>query len=125
MDERKEIINKYIEAYNNFDIQGMMSCLHSDILFRNISNGEVNTETRGIEEFKELAEKSTAIFSSRCQSVTGFAATEDKAEVQIDYEGILAVDLPNGLQTGDKIQLKGRTVFQIKEGKLALIEDYS
>ncbi|WP_367584473.1 hypothetical protein [Paenibacillus sp. FJAT-26967] len=43
----------------------------------------------------------------------------------IDYEGILAVDLPNGLKTGDNIQLKGKSVFRIEEGKISLIEDYS
>ncbi|MNM68263.1 SnoaL-like domain protein [compost metagenome] len=124
-DKTKEIIDKYIEAYNAFDIKGMVRFLHKDILFRNFSSGEVNTETNGIEEFRELAEKSTDMFSSRCQTVTDYIVIDDKAEVQIEYEGILAVDLPNGLKAGDKIQLKGKSVFQIKENKLSLIEDYS
>lgn len=124
-DMMKEIIDKYVEAYNAFDIEGMVRLLHKDILFRNFSSGEVNTETNGIEEFRELAEKSTNMFSSRCQTVTDYIAIDDKAEVQIGYEGILAVDMPNGLKAGDKIQLNGKSVFQIKEGRLALIEDYS
>ncbi|MNT67830.1 hypothetical protein D3C72_2060010 [compost metagenome] len=65
------------------------------------------------------------MFSSRCQTVTDYIVIDDKAEAQIEYEGILAVDLPNGLKAGDKIQLKGKSVFQIKENKLSLIEDYS
>jgi hypothetical protein len=33
--------------------------------------------------------------------------------------------LPNGLNSGDKIQLKGKSIFGLNEGKISLIEDYS
>lgn len=121
----KEIIENYIEAYNSFDIESMVKLLHEEIVFKNFSNDEMNTETRGIQEFRELAEKSAKIFSSRCQTVTDYSAVDDKVEVQIDYEAILAFDLPNGLKAGDKIQLNGKSVFGIHEGKISLIEDYS
>jgi len=124
-EETKEIINNYVAAYNSFDIEGMVELLHRDILFRNISNGEINTETRGIQEFRQLAEQSSKMFSSRCQTMISYLAVEDKVEVQIDYEGVLAVDLPNGLGTGDKIQLKGKSIFGMIDGKISLIEDYS
>lgn len=124
-EKSKEIIEHYIGAYNSFDIEIMVKLLHQDILFRNISNGEINTETRGITEFRKLAEQSAKIFSSRCQTITDYSAADDKVEVQIDYEAILAVDLPNGLKVGDKIQLKGKSVFGIFDEKISLIEDYS
>ncbi|MEK3722831.1 nuclear transport factor 2 family protein [Paenibacillus sp. FSL H8-0034] len=123
--ETKEIIDYYIEAYNSFDVLGMIKLLHKDILFRNFSNGEVNMETNGIQEFRELAEKSTKIFTSRRQTIIDCSAIDDKIEAMIDYEGMLAVDLPNGLKAGDKMQLKGKSVFRIVEGKISLIEDYS
>ncbi|MCL6604288.1 MAG: nuclear transport factor 2 family protein [Paenibacillus sp.] len=124
-EKSKEIIENYIEAYNSFDIEIMIKLLHQDILFRNISNGEINTETKGIPEFRKLAEQSAKIFSSRCQTITDYRADDDKVEVQIDYTAILAVDLPNGLKVGDKIQLKGKSVFGILDEKISLIEDYS
>ncbi|BBH22518.1 hypothetical protein Back11_38630 [Paenibacillus baekrokdamisoli] len=124
-EETKEMIENYVEAYNSFDVEGIVKLLHKDILFRNFSNDELNTETRGTEEFRELAEQSAKIFSSRRQTIIDYRAIDDKVEVQIDYEGKLAVDLPNGLKIGDTLQLKGKSVFGIKEGKLSLIEDYS
>ncbi|MBL3645719.1 nuclear transport factor 2 family protein [Bacillus sp. RHFB] len=124
-EKSKDIIENYIMAYNSFDIENMVKLLHNEIMFRNFTNGEMNTETRGIQEFKELAEKSSKIFSSRRQTVIDYNAIEDKAEVQIEYEAILAVDLPNGLKCGDKIQLKGKSIFGLNEGKISLIEDYS
>lgn len=123
--ETKEIIDNYVEAYNSFDVVGIVKLLHKDILFRNFSNGEINTETRGVQDFRELAEKSSKIFSSRRLAIIDYSAVDDKVEAQIDYEGILAVDLPNGLKNGDSMQLKGKSVFRIEEGKIALIEDYS
>ncbi|WP_430113991.1 nuclear transport factor 2 family protein [Peribacillus frigoritolerans] len=124
-EKSKKIIENYIMAYNSFDIERMVKLLHKEIMFRNFTNGEMNTEIRGIQEFKELAEKSSKIFSSRRQTVIDYNAIEDKAEVQIEYEAILAVDLPNGLNSGDKIQLKGKSIFGLNEGKISLIEDYS
>jgi thymidylate synthase ThyX len=121
----KAIIEDYIMAYNSLDIESMVKLLHKEILFRNFSNGKMNTETRGIQEFRELAEKSSKIFSSRCQTVINYSAIDHKVEVQIEYEAILAVDMPNGLKRGDKIQLKGKSVFGFNEGRISLIEDYS
>ncbi|MFS0556551.1 nuclear transport factor 2 family protein [Brevibacillus sp. 179-C9.3 HS] len=121
----KEIIENYVQAYNSFDVDGIVKRLHTDIVFRNFSNGELDTETRGIEAFRELAEKSANMFSSRRQVMIDYKAMDDKVEVQIDYEGTLAIDLPNGLKAGDTIQLQGKSIFQMKAGKISLIEDYS
>ncbi|WP_090112228.1 nuclear transport factor 2 family protein [Cohnella sp. OV330] len=123
--EIRNVIEKYLEAYNSFEIERMVELLHKDILFRNISNGETTTETRGIQAFRELAEQSSTMFSSRRQTITDYNVTNDKVEVGIDYEGILAMDFPNGLKRGDKLQLKGKSTFGMKEGKILLIEDYS
>ncbi|WP_310551222.1 nuclear transport factor 2 family protein [Paenibacillus glufosinatiresistens] len=124
-EEIRRIIEKYVRAYNSFDVEGMIQLLHKDIVFRNFSNGELQTVTRGTEAFRELAEQSSQMFSSRRQTLTAYRASGDQAEVQIDYEGRLAIDLPNGLKAGDTLQLKGKSVFEIKEGRIALIEDYS
>ncbi|UQZ37663.1 hypothetical protein C2I18_23185 [Paenibacillus sp. PK3_47] len=123
--EIRDIIENYLEAYNSFEIESMVNLLHKDIIFRNISNEETTTETRGIQAFRELAEQSSTMFTSRRQIITGYSVINDKAEVGIDYEGILAVDLPNGLKIGDKLHLNGMSKFEIKEGKISLIEDYS
>ncbi|MDI4644424.1 nuclear transport factor 2 family protein [Cohnella hashimotonis] len=123
--EARNMIKSYIEAYNSFEIEKMVELLHKDIVFRNISNGETTAETSGIQAFKELAEQSSTMFSSRSQTITEYRIIDDKVEVDIDYEGIVAADFPNGLKRRDKLQLKGKSTFKMKEGKISLIEDYS
>jgi hypothetical protein len=51
-DNRLAAIESYIRAYNGFDVEKMLSNLHENIEFENVSNGEVNLRTDGIAEFK-------------------------------------------------------------------------
>ncbi|WP_256992329.1 nuclear transport factor 2 family protein [Paenibacillus sp. XY044] len=123
--DAERIIRYYIEAYNAFDIEGMLSVLHPDIIFRNIVGNEVSVETRGLQPFRALAEKAAAMFSTRLQTILELREVNGRIEADIDYTGVLASDLPDGIKTGDTIRLQGRSVFTIRDGKLYLIEDYS
>lgn len=121
----RDMVEKYVEAYNSFDINGMIALLHEEIEFRNFSNGSVNVETKGIEEFREIAERSKSLFSHRCQTIVGYSFEDDKLQIEIDYEGILAKDLPNGMKAGEKIHMKGKSVFGFKNDRIVVIEDFS
>ncbi|MGF1668899.1 MAG: nuclear transport factor 2 family protein [Balneolaceae bacterium] len=121
----RALIHSYIRAYNAFDIDGMMELLHPGIEFKNYSVGKVNAEAYGLAEFRALAEQAKQLFSSRTQTLTDLRFEKDKAIAEIDYHGVLAVDLPNGLKAGEEIQLTGRSEFQFKEGKISMITDYS
>ena len=123
--EIKTLIRNYLNAYNSFDVEGMTRLLHENIEFRNISSGVVDTETKGIDQFRTLAERSVKIFLHRRQTLKRITIIEDKAEIEVDYEGALATDLPNGLKAGETIKLKGKSVFCMKDEKLIMIEDYS
>ena len=119
------LIRHYIEAYNTFDIEGMLSVLHPDVIFRNIVGNEVSVETNGLQSFRALAEKAAALFSTRHQTILELREINGRIEADIDYTGVLASDLPDGIKAGDTIRLQGRSVFTVKDGKLSLIEDYS
>ncbi|AYB43235.1 nuclear transport factor 2 family protein [Paenibacillus lautus] len=121
----RDMVEKYVEAYNSFDINGMIALLHEEIEFRNFSNGSVDVETKGIEEFREIAERSKSLFSHRCQTIGGYSFEDDKLQIEIDYEGILAKDLPNGMKAGEKIHMKGKSVFAFKNDRIVVIEDFS
>lgn len=123
--EIKTLIRNYLNAYNSFDVDGMTKLLHENIEFRNISSGVVDTETKGIDQFRTLAEQSVKIFLQRRQTMKQITIIDDKAEIEVDYEGTLATNLPNGLQAGETIKLKGISVFCMKDEKLIMIEDYS
>ena len=78
-----------------------------------------------MKNFAELAEQSKKLFSHRLQTINNYSITEGKVEVEINFEGTLGTELPNGLKSGETIVLKGKTLFKVKDKKLLLIEDYS
>jgi ketosteroid isomerase-like protein len=121
----RKIIENYIDAYNSFDIDRMLSDMHDDIKFENISNGEVNLATNGIEELRNQAELARRLFRERKQTITDIKFNADRVEVKIDYSGILAVDFSNELKTGDVIELKGSSVFRFKDNKIIELKDIS
>ncbi|QHT65863.1 nuclear transport factor 2 family protein [Rhodocytophaga rosea] len=119
------IIEQYIQAYNQFDVPGMLTHLHPDIEFRNISNGEVTHSLKGKAAFREQAEQAVRYFSQRKQSIQHINFQPDQAEVLLDYVAVLAIDLPNGMKKGDTLQLKGKSVFRFQYQQIILIEDIS
>ena len=121
----KQLVQDYIEAYNRFDVDGMVCHLHEDVVFRNISGGEVNLTTTGKESFRQQAEQAKQYFSQREQRVTDWQLADNQVEVLIDYVAVAAVDFPNGLKAGDALQLKGKSIFQFADDRIVSIEDIS
>lgn len=124
-DEKRSIIERYLNAYNAFDIDVMMSVIHPDIEFKNVSSGEVNATASGANEFRKLAEQSKGLFSMRNQTITSFETKDDQAFIDVAYEGVLASDLPNGMKAGQTLRLNGRSEFSFRDGKIYRIADIS
>jgi hypothetical protein len=123
--QQKESIENYIQAYNNFNIAGMCRDMSEGVVFQNVSNGEVNLETKGLLAFKEQARKARDIFSEREQKITDIQFGTDSAKVSIDYTGVLAVDLSEQMKAGDTLQLQGISIFYFEGDKIVRIVDES
>src|SRR5690606_35740614 len=93
---RKSLIDRYIAAYNAFDVEGMLALLAPGIVFENFSNGQRTSTVSGVDEFRRLAEASTSLFSEREQRITAWRQGPDHAVASIAYRGRLAVDMPDG-----------------------------
>jgi ketosteroid isomerase-like protein len=123
--QQKTIIESYVRAYNTFDIAGMTQHLHPAVVFENVSNGEVDLTTEGIEAFREQAERAKALFAQREQRITDWSFEGVQVTIGIDYEGTLAIDLPNGLEAGDQLSMQGESEFHFRDGKIILLRDRS
>jgi len=122
---KRTLIDAFIEAYNRFDVDRMVSLMHPECSFQNVSAGEVNASAEGIRQFRALAESSKAVFSSRCQTITGYQEEADIVTVDIAYEGVLRMDLPNGLKAGQTLRLNGRSVYEFRDGLIRRLTDPS
>lgn len=119
------LVDKYIEAYNGFDLPSMMACLHPDVQFEHSTNGDVTVRLDGKAAFEAQATRASAWFTERTQHVTAFRWQDEQAEVAIDYFAITATDLPNGIKAGTTLQFAGRSVFSFRDGLIAFIQDFS
>lgn len=122
---REKIIQRYLEAYNQFDVEGMLKDVAENIIFENISNGVTTLKTEGIEALRKQAVQATHFFSERQQNIVSIVHEADKSIVEIDYSAVLAMDFPNGLQKGQKLNLKGKSIFQFLGNKIVAITDIS
>ena len=116
-----KIMENYIDAYNTFDIDRMILDVDRDIKFQNITNNNIDMEINGVENFKDQAIKSKHLFKEREQKIINMEFTGNQVKVDISYHGILASDLPNGLKAGDKIELKGVSIFIFNDNKIVEI----
>jgi len=124
-DSLRRQIEQYVAAYNAFDVPGMLTLMHPEITFQNITGGKVTAEAHGINELRELAERAVKLFASRRQTIRHYARDGSGATIEIDYEGVLATDLGPGLRAGDTLRLAGRSTFQFKDGLIVKLIDES
>lgn len=124
LNNRTEIIFKYVEAYNQMDVENMIADFDYEIVFLNIMNGEKSMELHGIEEFKKQALEALSYFSEREQFVETMTHSHRSTEIVINYRAITAMDSPNGLKKGGEINLKGKSIFEFStDGKIIRLTD--
>ncbi|CAM3429770.1 nuclear transport factor 2 family protein [Elizabethkingia occulta] len=125
MSRKEHIIRSYINAYNQFDIPGMVANLHDNIIFKNIQDGETNLLLQGKKEFRRQAELAKMYFTERQQNITSVKHSEDQTEIEIDYFAVLSADMPNGLKKGNTLKLTGKSIFKFLDDRIIELTDIS
>lgn len=125
MDQNKKraLINRYLHAYNAFDIDGMTEVLHPDVEFEHVEAGKTIIATTGLGEFRQLAERSRSVFKLREQSVLQYSQEGDKLVADVEFTGVPTRDLPGKGEQSKILRLKGRSEFAFSEGKICRIRD--
>ena len=123
--EKEKIIKDYINAYNNFDIEKMLTNLDEQIKFENISNGVTNMTLTDLNSFRKQAEQSKNLFTTRKQTIKSWTHQDNLTEIEIEYNAVLAIDIPNGLKKGDNLNLEGKSIFKFAGDKIIELTDIS
>lgn len=126
MKAREEIVENYIAGYNEMDISRMVKDLHESVVFKNVSNGEVDLEINGLESFKQQAQDAIALFSERKQTITAIRHQNGAVEADLSYRAVLAKDFSDDLKRGQEVQLTGTSIFTFnKDNKITSLTDIS
>lgn len=121
----KRIIDDYIKAYNEFDVDRMLKNVHRDVEFKNVAGNEVNVHIQGKAILKTQAEDSTKLLKKREMKITNQVIEGDTVENKLDFKAVLNVDIPDGPKAGELVKFKGKSIFKFKNGKIIYIEDIS
>lgn len=120
---RQALVEAYIDAYNRFDIDGMLAMLSDDVRFEHHGGGELAVATDGKAEFEKLARVGVAMFASRTQRVVAMEARGETLVVTIDFHGEVAEDIPEGPGAGTVIDMTGSSEFGFAGGKICRVID--
>jgi hypothetical protein len=122
---QKDLIDRYLAAYNAFDIEAMLAQLDPAIRFENYSGGQLTADASGIEEFRRLAEQSKGLFVEREQRVTSLAQSGTMLVAEIAWRGRIAADIPGGPPAGTLLEMHGRSEFDFGPAGITKIVDRS
>ncbi|WP_426285585.1 nuclear transport factor 2 family protein [Luteibacter sp. E-22] len=117
------LIEAYLDAYNRFDIDGMLATLSDDVRFEHHSGGELSVATEGKVDFEKLARVGAAMFASRQQFVTELREVGDAVIADIQFHGEIADDIPDGPGAGTVIEMRGTSEFRFAGGKIVRVVD--
>ncbi len=123
--DKRALIDQYVNAYNAFDIEGMLAPLHDDVEFSSVRRGERNAHVRGQTQFRHLAEHAKRLFSSRQLRVLRYDLDQTPASVDVRFCGVLEFDMPDGPRQGETVEFEGRSEFTFQEGLIRRIIDIS
>lgn len=121
----REIVKKYVSAYNRFDIDTMLECFADDCTFSAVSGGSRTVSCHGKSQVRELAAQSAYYFLERTQHITSWILSDNQAAIEIQYKATLKKDLPNGLKAGEQLNLLGVSIFRFENEKILELTDYS
>lgn len=123
--DKQALVERYLAAYNAFDIDGMVALLSDDVRFENHAGGALTTATDGRDAFRALAEQSRRLFSVREQRARSWRFEPARTIVEIDYRGTLAQDIPGGPAAGTELMLQGRSEFGFAGDRINHLADFS
>lgn len=118
-----QAVGDYIEAYNSFDIDRMLTQISPEIVFLNLAGGEVTNRTVGADRFADLARSAVAIFAERRQEVLSAIVDGNRVTLHIGYTARVAVDLPNGWKAGHRVEMSGVSLFRLGDGRIVELID--
>src|SRR5690606_37756812 len=87
--EQRTLIDRYVSAYNAFDIEGMLSTRTVPVPFEHHSSEHPTVVIDGRDADRELAEHSAAVFSEREQRILSIVFRPSSAFAEIAFRGVL------------------------------------
>ncbi len=125
MSDVAALVRRYVDRYNANDVDGMLDCCADDVVFETITNPGGSLKLNGKEEMREVIEATTRAFRERRHEVVAILVDGQRAAAETLFSGVAAAELGQHVRPGEHISIRGATIFELKDDRLARICDYS
>ena len=113
MTPEEELIQRYFDAFNRHDIEGVMACFHENPT----TVGGDGRSFKGRDEVRRQYETEFALMPDCRCDLRLFTGNSGRAVAESAFHG-------TRLQTGKVVQAIGAEVLEIVDGKIKEIRDY-
>ncbi|GIU32988.1 nuclear transport factor 2 family protein [Shewanella sp. MBTL60-007] len=117
------IIEDYIRAYNNLDVDKMLENLHDEIIYTNSFLDNIDTHTHGKPAFKSQAESIISDFITRRLLILTWTFSGAKVVVDLEYDALL-----NSAESADYdeqfVDMNGFIEFWFRDFKIVYINSF-
>jgi steroid delta-isomerase-like uncharacterized protein len=125
MSEIATLVRRYVDRYNSNDVDGMLDCCADDVIFETIANPGGSIRLTGKIEMREIIEATTKAFRERRQELVTILVDGERAAAETVFSGVAATEMGQHVRQGEHISIRGATMFELRDNKLARICDYS
>ncbi len=125
MADLAELIRKYVDCYNQDDLDGMLACCEDSVVFETVNNPGGSILLKGKDEMREVLVATTQAFSTRKHDLVRLVVDGETAAAETIFSGVAAAQLSSNVRVGDHVSIRGATFFELGEERLGRICDYS
>ena len=125
MSDLAALVRRYVDRYNANDVDGMLDCCVDDVVFETITNPGGSLRLNGKDEMREVIEATTRAFRERRHEVVAILVDGQRAAAETLFSGVAAAELGQYVRPGEHVSIRGATMFELRDDKLARICDYS
>jgi steroid delta-isomerase-like uncharacterized protein len=125
MSEVAALVRRYVERYNSNDVDGMLDCCADDVVFETVTNPNGAIRLNGKAEMREVLVATTQAFRERRHELIAIITDGDRAAAETVFSGVAAAEFGPAVRLGDHISIRGATIFELRDGRLGRICDYS
>lgn len=125
MTEVAALVKRYVDSYNSNDVEGMLECCAEDVVFETVTNPNGAIRLNGKDEMREVLVATTRAFRERRHEVVAMICDGEKAAAETVFSGVANAELGQSVRLGDFISIRGATIFEVSQGRLRRICDYS
>jgi steroid delta-isomerase-like uncharacterized protein len=125
MSDVAALVKRYVERYNSNDVDGMLDCCSDDVVFETITNPGGSIRLNGKDEMREIIEATTRAFRERRHELVGIIVDGQRAAAETVFSGVAAAELGQSVRPGEHVSIRGATMFEVRDNRLARICDYS